>query len=144
MLTQAEADMLIATVKEFVAPNPIFLRPGLDESLDLQSRDKREKFILDLWRGTLRLSKAKYQNRGRKAIVLVRLDFGGSGPHTNPDGAVIGPDHIHIYKEEYEDRWAYPVDPKEFRNLKDFGNALADFCSYCHIINVPPIQAGLL
>ena len=143
MLTQAEADALIAADKDFVDPQPIYLKPGLDESHDLQSKDRRERFILDIWRGTIRLSKARYQTRGRKAIILVRLDFGGA-PHTNPDESQVGPDHMHVYREGYEDRWAVAADPAEFHGLKDMGLALEDFCVFCHIQGVPQIQVSLI
>ena len=31
-------------------------------------------------------------------------------PHTNPDDQIIGGTHLHIYKEGFDDRWAYPID----------------------------------
>mgnify|MGYP000935963742 FL=1 len=75
MLTQAEANALIAMRKRFVAPRPISLPPGIDETHELIGEDKREHFLLDLWRGTMRLSKYKMQTRGRIIVVLVRLDI---------------------------------------------------------------------
>lgn len=84
MLTQNEADKLIAIEKLFLKPEIISLPPGSDLTYELVSTDKQEQFLLDLWRGTFRLSKLKFQNRGRQVIVLIRLDIDGS-PHTNPD-----------------------------------------------------------
>ena len=82
--------------------------------------------------GTIRLSKLKYQTRGRKVIVLVRLDIDGS-PHTNPDGIILAGTHIHLYREGYEAKWAYPLDPSVFRDPGDMVVAFEDFCNYCHI-----------
>jgi len=99
-------------------------------------------FLLDLWRGTIRLSKLRYQTRGRKVIVLVRLDINGS-PHTNPDGTRLDGTHLHVYREGYEDRWAYPIDTSIFRDVYNIQQSFEDFCRYCNI-EIPPFQEGLL
>lgn len=89
MLTQIEADKLVAIEKLFVKPETISLPPSSDLTYELVSKDKQEPFLLDLWRSTFRLSKLKFQNRARQVIVLVRLDVDGA-PHTNPDGQRLG------------------------------------------------------
>lgn len=72
--------------KQFVRPPAsISIPPGADETYELVGQGDRERFQLDVWRGTLRLSKLKLQNRARSVVVLVRLDV-GAAPHTNPDG----------------------------------------------------------
>jgi hypothetical protein len=87
MLTQAEADQLMNMRKHFIRPpETITIPPGLDETYELAGPDGREVFLLDIWRGTLRISKLKFQNRVRTAVILVRLDVDGA-PHTNPDVA---------------------------------------------------------
>ena len=143
MLTQTEADALIAMEKEFVRPVTISIPPGADQTHELVGDDKRERFLLDLWRGTLRLSKIKYQTRGRKVIVLVRLDIDGA-PHTNPDGTKLNGTHIHLYREGFEDKWAFPIDPGKFGNPSDIQRTLEDFHRYCNIKNPPPFQGVLL
>ena len=143
MLTQIEADTLIAMKKTFVRPVTLSMPPGSDQTHELIGNDDRERFLLDLWRGTLKLSKIKYQTRGRKVIVLVRLDIDGA-PHTNPDGTRLNRTHIHIYREGYEDKWAFPVDPGEFGNISDIKRTLEDFCRYCNIQDIPPFQEGLI
>lgn len=105
MLEQHEADTLMAMNKYFIDRNTILLSPGIDATRELVGEDKQEKFLFDMWRGTIRFSKYRYQTRGRKIIVLVRLDIDGA-PHTNPDGNRIEGTHLHIYREGYEDRWA--------------------------------------
>ena len=143
MLTQTEADTLIAMRKTFLHPRTISLPRGADETHDLIGEDKRELFLLDLWRGTIRLSKFRYQTRGRKVIVLVRLDI-DSAPHTNPDGTQIGRSHLHLYREGYEDRWAFALDSKEFTDPTNMGRSFEDFCHYCNIKMIPPFQGTLL
>jgi len=129
--------------KEFVGPVTISILPGADQTHELVGKDKRERFLLDLWRGTLRLTKIKYQTRGRKVIVLVRLDIDGA-PHTNPDGAKLNGTHIHLYREGFEVKWAYPIDPEKFCDLSNIQRTLEDFCRYCNIKDSPPFQGGLL
>lgn len=142
MLTQAEADALIAMGKTFARPSTVSMPGGTDVTYDLVGDDPHERFLLDLWRGTLKLSKLKFQARGKKVIVLVRLDIDGA-PHTNPDGNKIGGTHLHVYREGYEDRWALLVDPAVFPNPTDMARAYTDFCQYCNIKNAPLFQATL-
>jgi hypothetical protein len=52
-------------------------------ALALLSPDRRESFVLDVTRATIKLTKATYQNRARQAIILMRLDLDGP-PHTRP------------------------------------------------------------
>jgi hypothetical protein len=140
-LTQSEADALIAMVKHFVSSTPISIPPGADNTHELIEADRKERFLFDIWRGTLRLTKLRYQTRGQKIVVFVRLDIDGA-PQTNPDGAKLPGTHLHIYREGYEDKWAFPIDPARFPNLANVERSLDDFCAYCNIQNVPPIQGG--
>ncbi len=79
MLTQAEADQFIQMAKHFIRPPAsISIPPGMDETYELAALDDRERFLLDVWRGTLRLTKLKFQNRVRTVVVLVRLDVDGA------------------------------------------------------------------
>jgi hypothetical protein len=144
MLTQAEADQFMQMAKHFVRPPAtITIPPGADDTYEIAGPDDRETFLLDVWRGTLRLSKLKFQNRVRTAIVLVRLDVDGA-PHTNPDGQRFSGTHIHLFKEGYDDKWAYPVDPKVFPLLSDPGKAFHDFCGFCKIESPPAVQGVIV
>lgn len=67
------------------------------------------------------------------------LDIDGA-PHTNPDGERISGTHLHLFKEGYEDRWAYPVDPNIFTLLSDPGTIFQEFCTFCKIESPPPVQ----
>jgi len=140
MLTQAEADQFTQMPKHFVRPPAtITIPPGADDTYELADANDRERFLLDVWRGTLRLTKLKFQTRVRIAIVLVRLDVDGA-PHTNPDGVPLLGTHLHLFKEGYDDKWAYPVDSNTFTLLSDSGKTFHDFCSYCRIESPPSVQ----
>jgi len=143
MLKQDEADALFAMRKIFVQTETISFPAGLDKSYELASTDKKEQFFLDISRASIKISKLKFQNRARRAIVLVRLDIDGA-PHTNPDGRKIAGSHIHLYREGYEDKWAYPVDAAKFKNLTNPQQVYADFCLFCNIVQPSPTQGALI
>jgi hypothetical protein len=143
LLTQAEADALIAMSKTFADTAPISLPPGVDDTRGLIGADPKERFLLDIWRATIRLSKFRLQTRGRQVIVIVRLCIDGA-PHTNPDGIRLDGFHLHLYREGYEDKWAQPLDAGIFRNTSDPWQTFEDFCGFCNIEGIPPFQAGFL
>jgi len=143
MLTQAEADDLRAMSKHFLRPPAYISIPaGCDDTFELASPNDRERFLRDVWRGTIRLSKLRFQNRVKVAIVLVRLDIDGA-PHTNPDGVKLPGTHLHVFKEGYDDRWAYPVDSTRFTLLSDPATTFGEFCAFCNIESPPPVQGVL-
>jgi len=142
-LTQAEADGLIAMEKHRVNEDRHdFPMAGGSLVLSLQSSDKREQFFLDISRGRIDLLRAKYQNRARQVVVLVRIDLGG-GPHRNPDDEdILGP-HLHVYREGYADKWAMPLPADQFSKPSDLWTTLKDFMRYCNITKPPFIDRGL-
>jgi len=89
------------------------------------------------------VAKGSLQNRARQTIVLARLDFGGQ-PHRNPNGKEIASPHLHLYREGYGDKWAFPIKAGEFPNIDDAWKTLGDFMRYCNITKPPAIQARLI
>jgi hypothetical protein len=142
-LTQAEADALIAMEKRRI-DDTRWNYPGLGGAIliPLTSADKRENFMLDISRGRIDLLRGKYQNRARQVIVLVRLDFGGQ-PQRNPDDEGIPSPHLHIYREGFGYKWAFPVPAEHFPNMSDLWQTLNDFMGFCNIIEPPIIERGL-
>ena len=139
-LPQAEADALFAMEKrrsDAAALN--YPERGGALTAPLESTDGREKFRLDLRRGRIALGKGSYQNRARETVILARLDFGGA-PHRNPDGQSIDSPHVHLYREGYGDKWAFPVPHEHFRNLNDLWRTLGDFMTFCNIVDPPDIR----
>lgn len=142
-LNQAEADALIAMEKRRANKNQ-WNYPGFGEqvTVPLISTDGREEFLLDLHRARINLTKGTYQNRSRQVVVLVRLDFGGA-PHRNPDGEEIGSPHLHLYREGFGDKWAFPVPSDRFSDMGNSWQMLQDFMQFCNIVEPPIIQRGL-
>lgn len=130
-LTQQEAEHLISLIK---IPRDIgggLVFDHLKKVVTLTSSDDREEFFLNITPGKFDLHKITYQTRARKSIILVRLDIGGP-PHRNPDDEEVPCPHIHIYKDGYGDKWAYPL-PTEFDNCKDMWEFFEMFRKFCNI-----------
>jgi len=143
-LTQAEADYLIALEKQFVTDDVLILGDTeLEFSRPLVSLDGREQFIFDVWRGTLNLKKYKLQLRARVVIQLVRVEVAGA-PHVNPDGIVVPCPHIHLYREDYDDKWAFPLSDYPFSDPDDIIVTFSDFAQFCNIQRIPRIQRSML
>jgi hypothetical protein len=116
-LSQADADFLLALQKQRF-DDTAYEFPGLGGSIriPLVSSDQREHFYLDVAKGSINLAKGKYQARARQSLILARLDFGGA-PHRNPDDEEVACPHLHVYREGYGDKWAFPVPEDKFPNL---------------------------
>jgi hypothetical protein len=142
-ITQVEAGALIDMLKVRVSDETWnYPLSGGNVSIPLISKDKKESFWLDVRRGRIDLLKGTYQNRARQVVVLVRLDFGGSA-HRNPDDSEIESPHLHLYREGYGDKWAFPLPDGTFTDRENLMNLLGDFMRYCNISEPPQIQGGL-
>jgi len=144
VLTQAEADAMLACPKERVDEEiHVFPSAGQRLEIELFSNEYRgENFTLDLARGRIKLTKAKYQNRVRSVIILARLDIDGP-PHTNPDGEEIECPHLHVYREGFGTKYAIKVPELSFANTQDVWQTLRDFMKFCNIVVQPNIQMSL-
>lgn len=134
MITQNEFNVLLEMEKIFDKQNPQLPSAGEKISYSLHDISNSKHFDLDIDRRGKIEMKSKLQNRYEKSTVLVRLEI-NSRPHMNPDGEIIGRNHIHVYKEGFDDRWAYEL-KDILPNLND-SLLLTDyfevFCNYCHI-----------
>ena len=142
-LTQTEADELIVMPKQ-PSDQDVVLFPAAGERLviPLISLDRTEDFLLDVTRSRIDLAKITYQNRGRVVVVLMRLDLNGA-PHRNPDGGQMPCPHLHIYREGFGDKWAFPLPAGKFVNLDDMTQTLSDFMGECNVTVQPAVQTRL-
>ena len=142
-LSQTEADALLGLEKYRATDDRVTLPDlGIKLSIDLLSKDKRERFNLDMNRSYVSLTKITLQTRGRVIVVLARLDIDGA-PHRNPDNEELPCPHMHLYREGYGDKWAFPVPAEHFNNLSDRWQTLQDFMTYCSIVKPPEFDRGL-
>lgn len=137
-MTKEEARLFLEAEKHVKNNVPYdFPVPGKQLCVELFAKNPRAEFLLDISRGHIKLTKHTFQNRVFKAIVLARLDIDGN-PHRNPDGEEIGKTHIHLYDEDFGDKWAYSL-PSCFTDPSDIFLTLDQFMDFCHIITKPVI-----
>ena len=154
MLTQDEAESLIAIEKRFEEPVPfVYLpEPGTGITISLVSVDGQESFQLDIRQGRRRREGQSSNGWTLQlrygAEVLVRLETAGP-THPNPDdapnrrlsryaGQRIETPHIQIYVEGEDDPWAFPP-PDEFTALDDIVVTWREFLSYCNLVETPDL-----
>lgn len=143
LLAQAEADRLFGLEKRRVdSTHWSFPDTGESFTIPLTSTDLHESFHMDLRRARIDLAKSTFQNRARQVVILARLDLGGR-PHRNPDGEVIESPHLHLYREGYGDKWAFPVPGDLFPDPHNPWTSLKDFMRFCNIVKPPVIQRVL-
>lgn len=149
MLSQQQADDLIATEKvmgDAAVELPI---PGETLTIAVQSVDKREQFQFDIERGRRNKAKWKIQLRYRNVEILARLDIGGPA-HPNPrnapsrrlkqfEGQRIPSPHLQRYVEGFADNWAVPL-PQEFTQPDDPLVTWEQFLRYCNVRKIPAAQ----
>lgn len=140
-LTDNEYLRLISMPKEFQSV-PILPVEVEKKSYTVRSKDGKETFLLTAERNVIfELSKSKL-NSSYSREPIFRVEY-NCRPHLNPDGAIIGRNHVHVYKSGYGMSWAYPLetfDPVLFKQPADFNVFFFDFCSYCHIDNIQLVQ----
>lgn len=138
-LTQEDAERLLKLDKDPQVTNIPFDQEQYH--IPMLSTDGKEDFVLDVTPSKIKLSKITYQTRARKTIILARLDIAGP-PHRNPDDEEIPCPHIHIYREGWGDKWAFPL-PEDFHQCKTKFEFLESFCDYCSI-TFNPFQPPLI
>ena len=141
-LTQSEADRLFNLEKRKVLDEEIGWPLGAKVAVQLVSLDGREEFILDVSTYSIKVSKITLQNRVRTTAILARLDIDGP-THRNPDDAVILCPHVHLFREGFNDKWAFPVPSVQFQDLSNRVKTLEDFMRYCNITDPPSFSFGL-
>ena len=140
-LTQQEFENLINLKKKFETSEPLHL----DESWmrNILSIKTRDAFILDYTiRGPIELKKYTYNKRYKKIIILLRYD--SFGRHTNPDGVIFEGSHIHIYREGFDDKFAFPIEKLGVSQNSTREEILELFLKYCHVVEHPNIQYTIL
>jgi hypothetical protein len=141
-LKQTEADRLFNLEKRKASDEEVDWPLGAKVAVQLISLDGREEFILDVSTYSIKVSKITMQNRVRTTAILARLDIDGP-THRNPDDVEIPCPHIHLYREGFNDKWAFPVQGIQFRDLSNRVNTLEDFMRYCNITDPPSFRFGL-
>lgn len=135
MLTQEEANILISSLKQLLNEKTFITFPEAGGKLLLKCKDgNNNNYIIDVQRGRIKPSKGTYQTRYNKSTIIIRVDIDGP-PHDNPDGEEVPCPHIHVYREGYEDKWAFPLDREIITDPQDLIQVLIDYFTYNNISN---------
>lgn len=108
MLTQQQADRLIALLKEAVRKEVFVWELNKSQNELLVAVEEQEiQFVLSMNRHPHKI-RLHLRTRDRD-IGLVRVD--NASYHSNPDSSEIrGQPHIHVYREGEGLNWAEPID----------------------------------
>ena len=141
-ITQQEFDHLIAFEKAFDEADMLILGPPpASWSREMTAPSTRDKFILDFRRGGFEISKYSYNKRYRQTIIMVR--YCSSVRHTNPDGVTFDGPHVHLFREGYDDKFAFPVSDIGVTVGEGMDVVLMKLLRYCNVTGVPAIEVGL-
>ena len=138
-ITQTEFEFLMGLKKKFASNQEIEIGPApLKWTREINSLESQDSFLIDYNRGKIQLLKFTLNKRFHQTICLIRLDT--DGRHTNPDGVVISGPHLHLYRDGYDDKFAFPVENAGIKDPTNMGNSIREFLEFCNIRNIPPIQ----
>lgn len=142
-LSQSEADWLLKIEKIRISDDPYqFPNAGKKLEIPVTSINEQEMFLVSVVPGKVDISVTRNQIRTKgRNIILARLDT-SEKPHTNPDGEILRCPHIHIYREGFNIRYAYPLDIFKnttdlFKDISDPISVFQDFMKYCNITKQP-------
>lgn len=134
-MTDNDFNTLASMKKQFVYQKNVQVPHDKQfETYKIKSYATKDKFFLYYdRRGTYEL-KQKGQIQYKKDFSMIRMEV-NAPPHINPDGSAVSRNHIHIYKEGYELRWAYELSDilKFSSNDTTPLNLFISFCEYCKI-----------
>jgi len=144
-LTQDEADTLKAIEKYLLDPHSVRMpTPQTTNIYQLKyTMEGRamQNMKVSAYRGKKNPSKVSYRLMYDDYFILIRIDTKDNTPHRNPDGTVISPlqPHIHIYREGYHDKFAYPL-PNGFSDANNIMGLFLEFLSYSTILNTDKVK----
>ena len=142
-ITQAEYEYLMRQEKAFDVLDAIHLGPDpIEWTRQINSLETKEIFLLDFYRGSFELTKYTINHRYRQTVILLRYD--SKGRHTNPDGVSFDGPHVHLFKEGYNDKFAFPVSEVGVnKDDKSMEQILAKVLQFCNVKRIPSIEVSM-
>jgi hypothetical protein len=139
-ISQPEFDALIKEEKEFEdVKTPIKLGPApISWTRPLKATNSRNSFLVDFYRGGFEISKYTVNKRYQQTIILLRYDNGGR--HTNPDDKTFDGPHVHLYREGFHDKFAYPVDKIGIEDSDTMEEVFKKLMQFCNVKRVPNVE----
>ena len=142
-ITQAEFDFLMKEDKLFDdLSSPIQLGPApIQWTRQINAVATKEVFLLDFFRGSFEVSKYTVNKRYRQTVILLRYDNGGR--HTNPDGVLFEGAHVHLYREGYNDKFAFPVSEIGVDKSDSMDAVFSKIMHFCNVKKFPIIEVSM-
>jgi hypothetical protein len=139
-ITQSDFDTLIKEEKVFSdLINPLILSPPpINWTREIKATNSKNIYLLDFYRGSFELSRYTYNKRYRQSIILLRYDNGGR--HTNPDGVSFDGPHVHIFREGYNDKFAFPVSELNINETNSIDEVVTKLLLFCNVIKIPSVE----
>lgn len=148
-MQQPEIDNLINSLKRLLLDTTLINIPDFNNKELIEAKSHSDFFYIDLNKQGRRLKRYTLQLRAKrkKELPLLRLDLVGPD-HPNPPGNFpfagekIPCPHIHIAKEGYGDKIAYPLNSKTAglylteEELEDFIQVTQKFLDKCNVVNL--------
>ncbi len=142
-ITQAEFDFLMKEDKLFDdLSSPIQLGPApIQWTRQINAVTSKEVFLLDFYRGSFEVSKYTINKRYRQTVILLRYNNGGR--HTNPDGVLFEGAHVHLYREGYNDKLAFPVSEIGVDKTDSMDAVFNKIMHFCNVKKFPVIEVSM-
>ncbi|MCM8568624.1 hypothetical protein NE848_04490 [Gramella jeungdoensis] len=142
-ISDLECELLIKEEKQFSdLINPLKLGPApISWTREIKGVNSKNLYLLDFYRGSFELSRYTFNKRYKQSIIIFRYDNGGR--HTNPDGKSFDGPHIHLYKEGYNDKFAYPIEDIGIDNSDSMEEVLNKILHFCNIKKIPSVEISM-
>ena len=140
ILDQSTFEYLKNLPKTFITNEPLEVSSAPQKwTRKLQAVDTADTFLIDFYRGKLNLAKFTINSRYQGSIVLARLD--SRGTHKNPDGKIIQGPHIHIYQQDYGEKFAYSLSTHGFKEpIPSIKHTIVEFLAFFNVTHIPEIK----
>ena len=142
-ISQTEFDFLMSEEKSFDdLVLPVRLGPSpIQWSRQINAISTKEVFLLDFYRGSFELSKYTINKRYRQTVILLRYD--NNGRHTNPDGVLFEGAHVHLYRDGFNDKFAFPVSDIGVDNSDSMETVFIKIMHFCNVKKIPIIEVSM-
>lgn len=139
-MTQADFNTIIKEEKIFSdLINPLALSPApISWTREIKATKSKNIYQLDFYRGSFELTRFTYNKRFRQSVILLRYDSGGR--HTNPDGISFDGPHIHLFREGFNDKFAYPVTDLKIDDNHTIDEVLDKLLQFCNVTKRPVVE----
>ena len=123
-ITDDEARKMLEMLESLFEDELNFPLPGKKLEFEAVGENKRDLFVVSIFRGKIQSAKVNIGARIKvNGVMLLELHLNPTNVHQNPDGRKITGSHWHIYTEEYGRSMAYEAEDIKSDNFVE--NTLA-------------------